>query len=689
MADRISDPTRKRLWTKADDCCAFTGCDASLLAPTEEETADTVLGWECHIVAKNDDPRVARAPSSLDERDRARWASLIEHRHEEANLVLMCPTHGVLIDDPSQGFSVGDIVEMKRLHEEEVRERRRASTPGGAREARTVVHQPLLLEDIPAWQRKATAALARAHPDALSWLRGEIGVPAERKQVERLIAQWPRQLLDGPRELAILLIREAEALAMWAQAARAGERIAAGATGAQRADLLARAAVDAGVGGDREYRERLLSEAEELNPNCARARLERFDDRLEGAEQLAYLASLSSEDAALASMIESQRALAYLRMSDLEGAAESIEKAQLLEPDSYAVRIARISLGLQRARVALTGDKPFTIAHLLDAHDQALELREELVAMGRWVESVRLLMMASDARSLLRDLDGAAVLLEKARPEEVAADQGAAVLGDAALRAGAPELALRFVEGVDRTDDGLRRIAASARGDLGGGGRVLALAELEEMALGDGPEAEAAAVSRLILCMAPTWAKWNDEVAAVLDGTEFEHHATAMRILRMALDHPEHALRLATDLPRRSWAAEVRLRVAGLAGDAEKTAAAAKEFLSFSPDGAGRLLAAQGLAQAKEIERAGEIAASVGRDPNSPARVRSDGFHVTMKTLADRDEWEVAEQTWEEWRDFALKELKASEGRVSAWQVRVIHNRPRPTQPVAPRSSGE
>jgi hypothetical protein len=677
VADPISPKTRKRLWTKADDCCAFTGCGEALLHPNETETADTIVGQECHIVAKKDHPSVARALSSLDAQERARWKSLIERRHDEANLVLMCQKHARIIDDPAQKFSVEAIVEMKRLHEEEVRERRRASSPGGTREGRTVVHQPLLLEDIPAWQRKATAALAKADTVALGWLHGQIGSPAEPEKVERLIKSWPQQLLDGPRELAILLVREAEALALWTPAAQAGERIAAGTTETERADLLVRAAVDAGVGGDRERRERLLNEAEELDPDCARARLERLDDSREGPEQLAYLEDLDSEDEALASMIESQRALAFLRMSDLEGAAGSIEKAQRLDPDSYAVRIARINLELQRARLALTADRPFVIPHLLDAHDQALDLREDLVSMGRWVESVRLLMMASDARSLLRDLDGAAEVLEKARPEEVAADEGAAVLGDAALRAGTPALALRFVDGIDPADDGLRRIAASARGDLGGGGRAQALTELEEMALGGGSEAEAAAVSRLILCMPPAWAEWNDEVASVLDGTEFERHATAMRILRMAPSDPKPALQLAADLPKKSWAAEVRLRVAGTAGDKEGMAASAKEFLAFSPDGAGRLLAAQGLAQAGEIERAGETAGGVARDPNSPARVRSDGFHITMKTLADRNEWTVAERTWEEWRDFALNELRASEGRVSAWQVRVIHNRPR------------
>lgn len=137
------------------------------------------------------------------------------------------------------------------------------------------------------------------------------------------------------------------------------------------------------------------------------------------------------------------------------------------------------------------------------------------------------------------------------------------------------------------------------------------------------------------------------------------------------------ALDLAAQLPEKAWGAEVRLRVAGIANHNEAMAAAAKEFLGYSPDGAGRLLAAQALAQSGDFERAGEIAHGIARDPNCPAIVRSDGFHVAMATLADRCLWLQAAQTWEEWRDLGFSELPQLDGRISAWQVRVAHNRRR------------
>jgi hypothetical protein len=102
---------------------------------------------------------------------------------------------------------------------------------------------------------------------------------------------------------------------------------------------------------------------------------------------------------------------------------------------------------------------------------------------------------------------------------------------------------------------------------------------------------------------------------------------------------------------------------------------AARGFLRFAPDATGRLLAARVLAQAEDLDHAGEIASGIANDPNCPPRPRSDAFHILMKTLADREDWSHAERTWVDWRDMSFKELSVPDGRVSAWQVRVLHNR--------------
>jgi hypothetical protein len=680
MPGELSVKDRKRLWTRAGDSCAYTGCEERLLHPAERgRHGDTIVGEECHIVARNDDPGVARSLSSLTEEEKARWAELIENRHSYPNRVLMCRVHAKVIDDPDQGFTVAEVVEMKQVHEAEVERRHRLPVDALPAAAGTVVRAPLLAEDVGHWQRKAWRALEEADPAALDWLIECLGSPAEGAKIEAVIAEWPRRLREGPRELPVLLVREAEAAAMWEAAAAGWKRIAdAEKENQTRADFLARAAIDASVGGDPEGRERLLGEAEAVDSNCVRAKMARIDDDLKPSEQLAYLAPLETDDPALAAMLACRRALAHLQDSDLAAAERETKSAEQLDPASLGVQVVRINLDLQEARVALAADRPFLVARVLSIHERALELREQLVAMGRFEESVRLLMMAADARSLLRDREGARSTLEEALPREISTDQGAAVLGDAALRSGDPKLALRFVDGA-KPDDGIKRISASARADLGGPGEAKALAELEALALGGGEEAEAAAISRLILTMVPNRAPWSEKVATVAEGGEHDRHVKVLRTLNLAASDPDAGLEMARSLPSEPWAAEVRLRVAGIAADNQAMSVAAREFLSFSPDGAGRLLAAQGLAQAGDLERAGEVSGSVARDPNTPAHIRSDGFHIFMKTLADRDAWSMAERTWEEWRDFTFRELETLDGRVSAWQVRVIHNRQRET----------
>src|SRR4051812_37969559 len=273
MPGEISVKDRKRLWTRGGDSCAYTGCEERLLHPAEGEAqADTIVGEESHIVARNDDPGVARSLSSLTEDEKARWAELIENRHGYPNRVLMCRVHAKVIDDPDQSFTVVQVVEMKQVHEAEVERRHRMSLDTLSAGAGTVVRAPLLAEDVGRWQRKAWRALEKVDPAALNWLVGRLGSPAEQTKIDALVAGWPAPLAEGPRELPVLLVREAEAAAMWKPAATGWERIAEAEKEVRtRADFLARAAIDAGIGGDPERRERLLGEAEAVDLDCVRA----------------------------------------------------------------------------------------------------------------------------------------------------------------------------------------------------------------------------------------------------------------------------------------------------------------------------------------------------------------------------------------------------------------------------------
>lgn len=97
--------------------CAFPDCGQDLLEPIEGADEDTIVGIECHIVAREDSPAVARSVSSLTAAEQQEFAGLIADRHGYANLVLMCARHSLVIDDPRAGFDVARVVEIKREHE--------------------------------------------------------------------------------------------------------------------------------------------------------------------------------------------------------------------------------------------------------------------------------------------------------------------------------------------------------------------------------------------------------------------------------------------------------------------------------------------------------------------------------------------------------------------------------------------
>jgi hypothetical protein len=463
------------------------------------------VGVECHIVAQKDHPSIARSVSRLTQKERDQWATLIERRHSYENLVIMCPAHSTVIDDPLQAYTVEQVVEMKRAHEEaadrfrreEIAARHAIVPPAAAGAApdgpgASIAFGLHLAETAPSWSLKALRQLADSHAQELDWLLATVGDPPTTSQAAALIRDWPVALEHGSKELVNAVIRLAESGGDWPAASTGWRRYAQRYDGPERADVLVRAAIDAGVAGDADAYDPLLAEAEHLDPDNPRLRLERIDDAAPVADRLALLEELHSDDPPLAALIESHKALALMQVPDLDGAARHLARARELEPESMAVRAMDVNLRVQRARLARAERRPFNLIEAEQARHDALALRDELIEMGRWVESGRMLMLAADVSAVHREPEEAQRVLEQARPEEVAAPDGAEVLAEAALRTAAPELALRFVAGA--SGDAARRLRATASLDLVGPDREAALAELEELAIGGGPEAEMAVV---------------------------------------------------------------------------------------------------------------------------------------------------------------------------------------------------
>jgi hypothetical protein len=251
------------------------------------------------------------------------------------------------------------------------------------------------------------------------------------------------------------------------------------------------------------------------------------------------------------------------------------------------------------------------------------------------------------------------------------------VLGDAALRADAAELALRFT---DEAPDGdaTRRIRATAHVDLPAlGRRAAALATLEELAVSGGREADRAAYARLSACLPPVKAKWHEPSADVLS-VRHERTAISLKVMSQARRGEfDNAARDAEQLPDEAWAAEIHLKLARIRGDHLGIRKATARFLRFPRDHSSQLEAALALAkgrQLEDLERAGQLMTAIAHDPNAPPRVRSDAFHGLLLTLADRGEWEDADRDWRVWRRLSDSDLDSPDGRLSAWQARLMHH---------------
>ncbi|NBD95198.1 MAG: hypothetical protein GVY11_01820 [Gammaproteobacteria bacterium] len=106
----ISAKTRKLLWVRSGNECAFPGC-SQLLTISDGNPDNVVLGEEAHIVAKvPGGPRGdAEVPGG--------------YVDGVANLVLLYPTHHRLVDEQPNLYSVQAIREIKEAHERRVRQR--------------------------------------------------------------------------------------------------------------------------------------------------------------------------------------------------------------------------------------------------------------------------------------------------------------------------------------------------------------------------------------------------------------------------------------------------------------------------------------------------------------------------------------------------------------------------------------
>lgn len=101
----ITAKTRKMLWGRAGARCSFDGCRIELIRLSEAGSGDAILGEEGHIIAQRKDGPRGENPIEMSRLD------LYE------NLILLCPTHHILVDAQPAKYSVDVLHQMKRAHE--------------------------------------------------------------------------------------------------------------------------------------------------------------------------------------------------------------------------------------------------------------------------------------------------------------------------------------------------------------------------------------------------------------------------------------------------------------------------------------------------------------------------------------------------------------------------------------------
>jgi hypothetical protein len=102
----IPESELKILFARSGNLCAFPGCQTQIIAQEGDELKP--IAEMAHMIAYGDSGPRADPRLSLEERNRA------------TNLILLCPTHHVIIDKFEYQYNVQVLRQMKLLHEQKI-----------------------------------------------------------------------------------------------------------------------------------------------------------------------------------------------------------------------------------------------------------------------------------------------------------------------------------------------------------------------------------------------------------------------------------------------------------------------------------------------------------------------------------------------------------------------------------------
>lgn len=506
----------------------------------------------------------------------------------------------------------------------------------------------LNVDDAPKWTQKALKALGEKAPGELAELMARTREGKDAEAVRRLIAGEDAWGGHASELCWVALGRMAESLPDWPLAVDAWR--AAAARSEHPAKALIRASICAHLAGDDELREQLITEAADVDPSNPQLVLERIETIESPAERLAALENLHFDDPALKALLWCHRALAHLLAGNTDAAAEAIDAAVDADPTGMQARGLRLNVRLQRYRDSLLRNDGSNASDLEAIGADALTLRDEYLAMARFAEACRMLMIASDCLVLAGRRDAVPDLLATATGPEIERERGDVVLAEAALRAVSADAALGVLR-ADEPDEERRRIRAQAMALHGDPSIYRAgIDELDALIEEGGEEAERASLVRLVRCIANTSLPWNDRAEQIVAGSEHDWLVANAKALWLAgNDGLKDAVAVLRPRLPDSVAQEALLQVYVRAGANEEAAQVATDILERgTQDLSLRFQCAMAFERVRGFARMRSELHIVAGDERAPHEMRVASYAALAKYAVETQERFDLLRKWQE-----------------------------------------
>ena len=511
------------------------------------------------------------------------------------------------------------------------------------------------LTTTPAAIQRVLESLQAEAPADLIALLGVVGEPPLPHRAEAVITQWP-PFLDNCHPAAITaLALLAEQDGAWRSASRAwahlGERTRT-ASPSDAAGAYVLAAVAAKLEDDIVEHARLLKVAREIDPAEPRIVLEEIHDEASAQQRIDACIGLHSADPAVEALIKSNLAIGQVLLPDIDAAERTLADLPAEARDSMPVRAARLNVAVQRARLATLDQRPVNGSELRRLKEDALTLRDELLAQRRFGESGRLLMLAVDASALLGQRAAASKALAARRPEELAGS-GAEVLAAVALRIGAWRAVIDIADAAPRQPP-LQRLRAAAAIEAGTAAEADEAIAYLDLVVSSGQEGalEAAFLRLAAVIRDGSHFAWSVAASDLAIAEGHERIAIIAKSFELAHRHADYegAYELLDGYSSHEWARSMKLRLAHRHGNHSALREAANAVLEAGPSQELRVECGQALARTGDFEDAVRALAGLTQEMDAPPGPRAQALYLVVRILGpELDRWEDAARYHDQW----------------------------------------